>query len=160
MNTVRIIAIGQIKEPYLKAGIAEYSKRLKSFCKFEIIELDEAKYPATIHPAHIQQALESEAQAIQSKLPKDAYIIALAIEGEMVSSEQFAQKIRKISIYEHHQFVFLIGGSHGLHESIKKLAQWRMSFSLMTFPHQLMRLILCEQIYRAYTINENLPYHK
>ncbi|MDR0946156.1 MAG: 23S rRNA (pseudouridine(1915)-N(3))-methyltransferase RlmH [Ruminococcus sp.] len=150
---VKIICIGNLKENYHKEAIAEYSKRLTRYCNFGIIELPESKIPEKFSQKDINTALEKEASLIEKHLDKKALNIALCIEGKQLSSESFAENFTKTDIN------LIIGSSHGLSEKIKSQCE-RISFSKMTFPHQLMRVIAAEQVYRAFTIINNGKYHK
>ena len=141
---ISIICIGKIKEKYLKLGIDEFKKRLSKYCKLEIIELDD----------------EKEGKKILSKIKDNSYVIALAIDGKNLSSEELADTINNLGVRGNSHIVFIIGGSLGLSDEILSRANYKLSFSKMTFPHQLMRLILLEQVYRAYRINSGEPYHK
>lgn len=160
MINIQIIAIGSIKEKYLKEGISEYQKRLIPYAKIDVIEIKEEKLPEAPSPAEIRNALVAEAKRIRDKLPDDAYTIALAIEGETISSEMFSLLIADIQNYHRGKVVFIIGGSYGLADEIKQLAQKQLSFSRATFSHQLMRLIFFEQLYRAFMIMRGKKYHK
>ncbi len=157
MVKINIITVGSLKEKYLREAIAEYQKRLSRFAKLTITELDEAYLPQSPAPALIERALEKEADAILRRLSGGAHI-ALCVEGGQLSSEGFAQKLGALEAAG--SIDFIIGSSHGLSERVKAACSLRLSFSKMTFPHQLMRLILCEQIYRAFKINHNENYHK
>ncbi|WP_339198150.1 23S rRNA (pseudouridine(1915)-N(3))-methyltransferase RlmH [Aeribacillus sp. FSL k6-2211] len=157
---IQIIAIGKLKEKYLKQGIDEYLKRLSSYAKVDIIELPDEKAPEQISPQEMELIKNKEGERILAKIPSDAYVIALAIEGKMKSSEEFAHSIDKLATYGKSKIAFLIGGSLGLSKEVMKRADEALSFSKMTFPHQLMRLILLEQIYRAFRIMRGEPYHK
>ncbi|MDO5725346.1 MAG: 23S rRNA (pseudouridine(1915)-N(3))-methyltransferase RlmH [Tissierellia bacterium] len=157
---IRIIAVGKLKEDYLKKGIAEYLKRLKSYVDIEIIEIIDEKAPENLSEKELEQVLEKEGQRILKKLPKDAYIISLSINAKELSSEQFAQKIKTFENKGVKNLVLIIGGSNGLSKTVLSLSDEEISFSKLTFPHQLMRIILAEQIYRAYRIINNHPYHK
>lgn len=157
MVKINIITVGSLKEKYLKDAIAEYQKRLSRFAKLTIIELDEAYLPQAPAAADIERALSKEADAILRRLSGGAHV-ALCVEGGQLSSEEFAHKLEGLE--SRGSIDFIIGSSHGLDERVKAACPWRLSFSKMTFPHQLMRLILCEQIYRAYKINHNESYHK
>jgi len=150
---IKIITIGSIKEQYLKDAIEEYKKRIKKYTNLEIIELkDEGLVEET-------KAIRMEAEKIEKNLNERDYIITLEIEGKEYDSVDFAEKLRNIQI-ENSNIVFIIGGSYGLDNSIKAKAKMHLSFSKMTFPHQLFRVLLLEQIYRAYKINNNESYHK
>jgi 23S rRNA (pseudouridine1915-N3)-methyltransferase len=160
MINITIIAVGKIKENYLTLGIEEYLKRIKKYSKIEIIEIIDEKNPSNDNDSEIIKILEQESDQILSKIPKDSFIIALGIEGEMISSEALADLIDKTTQYRNNKIVFIIGSSHGLAEKVKKNAEKVISFSKMTFPHQLMRLILCEQLYRSLSILNHTSYHK
>ena len=150
---IKVIAIGSIKEKYLKDAIEEYKKRISKYTNLEIIELkDEGLVEES-------KAMKLEAEKIEKHLNEKDYIITLEIEGKEYNSVEFAEKLRNIQI-ENSNLVFIIGGSYGLTDSIKEKARVHISFSKMTFPHQLFRILLLEQIYRAYKINNNESYHK
>lgn len=157
---IRIICLGKLKEKYLKDAILEYSKRLSRFCTFEILELGDEKIPDNASPKECQKILETEGEKIEKKLSRDSFVIALCVEGKKMSSEAFAKEIADITLKSKSTIDFIIGGSLGLDEKIKNMADLSLSFSEFTFPHQLMRLILTEQIYRAFKINSNEEYHK
>lgn len=160
MLTVNIICIGKLKESYLKDAMAEYSKRLTAFCKFNIIELSEYKLPDNPSESEISLCLEKEGQNILAKLPKDSFVIPMCIEGKQYSSPALAKEIEKISISGKSSVSFIIGGSYGLSDVVKAEGKIKLSMSEMTFPHQLARVMLAEQIYRAFQINSNGKYHK
>ena len=160
MISVNIICIGSLKEKYFKDGIAEYSKRLKAFCKFNIIELDEHKLPQNPKDSEINQGVLVEGEKIKAKISKNSYIISMCVEGKIISSEELAQKIQTVSLDGFSTVDFIIGGSFGLSKDIKNMSNFKMSMSKMTFPHQLARLILSEQIYRAFQISSGGKYHK
>lgn len=157
---ISIITVGKLKEKYLTNGINEYIKRLGPYAKVEIIEVPDEKAPEQLSEAEMLQVKEKEGERILAKLAQDAYVIALAIDGEMWSSEKLAKELDKLATYGRSKVTFVIGGSLGLSNSVMQRADCKLSFSKMTFPHQLMRLILVEQIYRAFRINRNEPYHK
>jgi 23S rRNA (pseudouridine1915-N3)-methyltransferase len=157
---ISIIAVGKLKEKYLKQGIEEYLKRLSSYAKIEIIEVADEKAPEQLSLQEMEQVKQKEGERILAKITDDTYVIALAIEGAMLTSEQFAEKLDKLAVYGKSKVAFIIGGSLGLSKDVMKRANESLSFSKMTFPHQLMRLILLEQIYRAFRINRGEPYHK
>ncbi|KHD39998.1 23S rRNA (pseudouridine(1915)-N(3))-methyltransferase RlmH [Streptococcus uberis] len=157
---IKIICVGKIKEKYLKDGIAEYQKRLSRFTQFEIIELADEKTPEKASQAENEKIMEKEANRILSKIGNRDYVIALAIEGKQYSSEEFSQFVTDITIQGFSDITFIIGGSLGLHSKIKQKAHALISFGRLTLPHQLMRLVLTEQIYRAFMIQEGSPYHK
>ncbi|MFV2048624.1 23S rRNA (pseudouridine(1915)-N(3))-methyltransferase RlmH [Metabacillus litoralis] len=157
---ISIITIGKLKEKYLKQGIDEYLKRLSSYAKIEIIELADEKAPENLSEVEVEQVKEKEGERILSKISDDTHVIALAIEGKMKSSEQLAKDLDQLATYGKSKVAFVIGGSLGLSNTVMKRANDSLSFSKMTFPHQLMRLILVEQVYRAFRINRGEPYHK
>lgn len=157
---IKIICVGKIKEKYLKDGIAEYQKRLSRFTQFEIIELTDEKTPEKASQAENEKIMEKEANRILSKIGNRDYVIALAIEGKQYASEEFSQFVTDITIQGFSDITFIIGGSLGLHSKIKQKAHALISFGRLTLPHQLMRLVLTEQIYRAFMIQEGSPYHK
>lgn len=157
---IHIISVGKLKEKYLMQGIDEYKKRLSSYAKVDIIEVPDEKAPEHLSEQEMEQIKQREGERILAKIPNDAYVIALAIEGKMKSSEQFAASLDKLATYGKSKIAFIIGGSLGLSKQVMQRADEALSFSKMTFPHQLMRLILLEQIYRAFRINRGEPYHK
>lgn len=150
---IKIICVGKLKEKYLVEAINEYKKRLTKYTKLEIIEVNDIDNP------NINISLLKEKEQIEKYINDKDYVITLEIEGNMLSSEDFANKIDNI-FNNYSNINFIIGGSHGLHEDIKKRSNYKLSFSKMTFPHQLFRVILLEQIYRAFKINKNESYHK
>lgn len=157
---ITLITVGKIKEKYLEQAIAEYSKRLSRYCKLEIIQVADEKTPDGASPLVEEQIKEKEGQRILSHIKDGMYVIALAIQGNMLTSEELAQKMDTLGISGVSHAVFVIGGSLGLSEQVLKRADYQLSFSKMTFPHQLMRVILLEQIYRSYRIISGAPYHK
>ena len=157
---ISIICVGKIKEKYLKLGIDEFTKRLSKYCKLEIIELDDEKAPENLSDKEMLMIKEKEGKKILSKIKDNSYVIALAIDGKNLSSEELADTINNLGVRGNSHIVFIIGGSLGLSDEILSRANYKLSFSKMTFPHQLMRVILLEQIYRATTINNNITYHK
>ena len=157
---VSIVTVGKLKEKYLKQGIAEYTKRLGPFAKVEVIEVSDEKAPENLSDTEMLQVKKAEGDRIMSKIPPDAHVIALAIEGKMKTSEQLARDLDQLATYGKSKIAFVIGGSLGLSDDVLKRANDTLSFSKMTFPHQLMRLILVEQVYRAFKINRGEPYHK
>jgi len=160
MINITIVCVGKIKEQYLSQGVAEYHKRLSRFSKIDIIEVDDERIIDNNNPSLCEQVLEIEGVKILAKIPKEAYVITLEITGETFSSEELAVFIDKISTYQNSKLVFVIGGSLGLSPRVKAITKKAISFSKMTFPHQLMRLILFEQLYRSFTILSNITYHK
>ena len=160
MQKVSIICVGKLKEKFYADAVSEYTKRLSRFCKLEILELPEDRLPDTPSRAQIDAALSKEADAIRGKLPPAALLIAMCVEGKPHSSEELAQLMAESANRGESHLVFLIGGSFGLHPSIKSMAAVRLSMSPMTFPHHLARVMLLEQIYRGYQINTGSKYHK
>lgn len=157
---IKIICVGKLKETYLKDGIAEYVKRIGRFAKCDIIELPDEKTPDQASPADNLNILEREGNKILTKIGDRDYVVALAIEGKQSSSEDFAKQMTKITLAGSSTITFIIGGSLGLDARVKKRANYLMSFGLLTLPHQLMRLVLVEQIYRGFMIQQGSPYHK
>lgn len=157
---VKLITVGKLKEKYLKDGIAEYVKRLGRFAKFQMIELNDEKTPDGASQAENDMILAKEGERILSKVGDRDYVIALAIEGKQFPSEQFAKELEQATLRGFSDITFIIGGSLGLAPEVKQRANQLMSFGLLTFPHQLMRLVLVEQIYRAFMIQQGSPYHK
>lgn len=160
MQKVTVLCVGKLKEKFYADAAAEYVKRLSRYCKLDIVELPEERLPDSPSPAQIDAALAREAEAIRAKLPPSASLIALCVEGRMRSSEELAHLMAAWANRGEKQLVFLIGGSFGLHPSIKSQAWAQLSMSPMTFPHHLARVMLLEQIYRAYQINAGSKYHK
>ncbi|KXG76554.1 Ribosomal RNA large subunit methyltransferase H [Fervidicola ferrireducens] len=157
---ITIIAVGKIKESYLREGIKEYEKRLKAYCTLRIIEIDEERAPETLVPAEREKVLKREGERILGKIPRQGFKIALCIEGERFSSEGMAEKVKDLALRGISDITFVIGGSLGLSDEVKKACDMRLSFSDFTLPHQLMRLVLLEQIYRWFKIIRGEPYHK
>ncbi|MDR4890461.1 23S rRNA (pseudouridine(1915)-N(3))-methyltransferase RlmH [Fredinandcohnia sp. QZ13] len=157
---ITIVTIGKLKEKYLIQGINEYLKRLTAYAKVEIVELADEKAPENLSETEMEQVKQKEGERILAKLSDDTHVIALAIEGKMKSSEQLAADIDNLATYGKSKIAFVIGGSLGLSKDVIKRANDTLSFSKMTFPHQLMRLILVEQVYRAFRIIRGEPYHK
>ena len=157
---ITLVTVGKIKERYFEDAIREYAKRLSRYCKLDIIQVADEKTPDGAGEAIERQIKEKEGQRILSLIRDDAYVIALAIEGKMLDSEELAERIEKLGVSGISQIVFVIGGSLGLSAQVMKRADYALSFSRMTFPHQLMRVILLEQIYRSYRIIHKEPYHK
>ena len=160
MQKVNILCVGKLKEKFYAEAVAEYSKRLKRHCTLEIIELPESRLPDDPSPAEIRQALAAEAALIEARLPKGGAVIAMCIEGKELSSTALAEKVHQFGLNGASQLTFLIGGSVGLDESLKQKADLRLSMSPMTSPHHLARIMLLEQIYRAYQILAGSKYHK
>lgn len=157
---IRIIAVGKLKEKYWQAACQEYSKRLGPFCRLEIKEVAEERLGDNPSQAEIEKALRKEGERIEKMLSPSWYTIPLVIAGEMLSSPELAEKIESWPVEGKSQFAFIIGGSHGLSAEIVKAGDFCLSFSPVTFPHQLMRVILLEQLYRAFTIIQGGKYHK
>lgn len=157
---ISIITVGKLKEKYLKLGIEEYVKRLSAYAKMDIVEVADEKAPEELSELEMIQVKQKEGERILAKISADTYVIALAIQGKLQSSEELANTLDKLATYGKSKIAFVIGGSLGLSEEVLKRSNEQLSFSRMTFPHQLMRLILVEQIYRAFRINRNEPYHK
>ncbi len=157
---VTVICLGKLKEQYLKDACGEYLKRLGAFCCCKVVELAPVRLPDNPSPAQIGAALKREAAQIKEKIPKGAAVFALCIEGKALTSEQFSERLQAAAVAGGADVVFLIGSSFGLDEELKKTAQFRLSMSPMTFPHQLARVMLLEQIYRAFQIASGGKYHK
>lgn len=160
MQRVTVLCVGKLKEKFYLEAAAEYVKRLQRFCKLELVELPESRLPESPSPAEVQRALAVEAAAIRERLPKGGAVIALCIEGKPCSSVELSRRMEELAVAGKTQLTFLIGGSVGLDESLKQQADWRLSMSPMTFPHHLARIMLLEQIYRAYQISAGTKYHK
>ena len=160
MTAVKLICVGKMREKYFIEAFHEYEKRLSAYCRFECTELAEYRLPEDPKESEISAALEKESISIIGSIPKDAYVVALCVEGKKVSSEQLAKIISERENSGKPKMCFIIGGSYGLSENVKKLAALRLSMSDMTFPHHLARVMLAEQIYRSYKINEGSAYHK
>ena len=157
---IKIVTVGKLKEKYLKDGIAEYTKRISRFAKLEMIELTDEKTPDKASELENQKILETEGARILSKVGERDFVLVLAIEGKTFSSEEFSKQLEEASIKGYSTLTFIIGGSLGLAASVKNRANLSVSFGRLTLPHQLMRLVLVEQIYRAFTIQQGSPYHK
>jgi len=157
---IQIISVGKLKEKYLKLGIDEYTKRLSSYAKIDLVEVPDEKAPENLSDADMEIVKKKEGERILAKIGADTYVIALAIDGKMKSSEQLASDLESLMTYGKSKVAFVIGGSLGLHEEVMKRADEKLSFGKMTLPHQLMKLVLVEQIYRAFRIIKGAPYHK
>lgn len=157
---ITIISVGKLKEKYLKLGIEEYAKRLKAYVNLKVIEVADEKAPENLSEAEIEAVKVKEGGRILTKIPQDAYVITLEIKGKQLSSEALANHLDQLAIHGKSKVVFVIGGSLGLSEAVMKRSDFALSFSKMTLPHQLMRLVLLEQVYRSYRINRGEPYHK
>lgn len=157
---ITIIAVGKLKEKYWKQAIAEYEKRLSSYTKIDIIEVPDEKAPETMSDKEIEQVKEKEGQRILAKVKPQSTVITLEIQGKMLSSEGLAKELDQRMTQGASDFTFIIGGSNGLHQDVMKRSNFALSFSKMTFPHQMMRVVLLEQVYRAFKINRGEAYHK
>lgn len=157
---IKILAVGKLKEKYFKDGIAEYKKRMSKFAKVELIEVPDEKAPESLSEAEMQQVKDAEGERLLGKIKDRDWVIVLAIEGKQRSSEAFAKEIDQLATYGHSDIDFVIGGSLGLSKAVMKRADNTLSFGKLTMPHQLMRLVLIEQVYRAFMINIGSPYHK
>ena len=157
---ITVIAVGKIKEKYYRDAIDEYSKRLSAYCKLEIVQVADEKTQENSTETEMNLIKEKEAERILKNIPDSSYVISLEILGKNLDSVELSDKINQLGIHGTSHIVFVIGGSLGLHESVSKRADYSLSFSKMTFPHQLMRVILLEQIYRSYRIIHKEPYHK
>lgn len=160
MISITVISVGKIKEKFYTAAIEEYSKRLSAYCRFEIIEVKDEKTPENPSKREKELVLAREGARILEKLPQSAKVIALCVEGVQLSSEKFSELIDGCAQHGISRIVFIIGGSMGLCDAVKARADFRLSFSEMTFPHMLMRVVLAEQLYRAFTIINGKTYHK
>lgn len=157
---ITIISVGKIKEKYINSGIKEFTKRLSAYCKLKIIEVKDEPTKENMTESEENIIKKKEGEKIISKIPNGSYVITLCIEGKELSSEQLAKELDSLALTGNSNITFIIGGSVGLHEEVIKISNMKLSFSKMTFPHQLMRLILLEQIYRAFRISRGEPYHK
>lgn len=157
---IKIICVGKLKEKFLKEGIGEFQKRIKTYANLEIVEVKDEACPENSSELEMEKIKEVEGERILSKISKGAYVIALDIGGKSLTSEDFAKKIEDLSVEGISSIDFIIGGSLGISEDVKNKSDYRLSFSKFTFPHGLMRLILVEQVYRAFRIINNHPYHK
>ena len=160
MQKITLITVGKLKEDYYKEACNEYAKRLSAFCDLSMVEIQQEQLPPNPSAGQVTAALESEADQILSKIPKNADVVTLCVEGKLYSSEQLAESVELNVNIGSGNMVFIIGGSLGLSDEVKNRADFKLSFSKMTFPHQLMRVVLLEQIYRSYRILGNEPYHK
>lgn len=157
---ITVIAVGKIKERFYREAVAEYEKRLGRYCKLEVIQVEDERTPDRAGEVMVTEIKRKEAERIRKHIREDAFVVTLEIQGRMYDSEEFAGEIEKLAVQGISHIQFIIGGSLGLHEEICKRADRAVSFSKMTYPHQLMRVILLEQIYRAYRIMNGEPYHK
>lgn len=157
---ITVAAVGKIKERYFVDALAEYSKRLSRYCKLDMIQVADEKTPDKASEAEERLIKEKEGERLLAQIKDGAYVIALAIDGTMLDSVELSEKIEKLGVIGTSQIVFVIGGSLGLSDQVLARADYKLSFSKMTFPHQLMRVILLEQIYRGFRISCGAPYHK
>ena len=160
MLSVNILCVGSLKEQYWRDACAEYAKRLGAFCKFSVVEVGESRLPKSYSDADIAKVIETEGGRILEKIPAGSFVIAMCIEGRELDSPRLAHRLEEIALGGKSRIDFVIGGSYGLSEAVKRRADLRLSMSPMTFPHQLARVMLCEQIYRAFSINADTKYHK
>ena len=157
---INIIAVGKIKERFIREGINEFSKRLSRYCNLKIVEIDDEKAPENLSDREMEIVKNKEGIKLLSKIPQNSFIISLEIEGKEISSEELSKKMEDLMIGGINDITFIIGGSLGLCQEVRSKADFKLSFSKMTFPHQLMRLILLEQVYRGFKIMKGEPYHK
>lgn len=157
---ITILSVGKIKEKYIKLGIEEFSKRLSRYCKLTMVEVSDEKTPDQASTKEMEIIKNKEGKLLLSKIKDSMYVIALDLKGEMVTSEEFSRDLEQLATRGNSNIAFVIGGSLGLSDEIKQRSDAKLCFSKMTFPHQLFKLILLEQIYRAYRIKNNEPYHK
>lgn len=157
---ITVITVGKIKEKFFTDAVAEYAKRLSKYCKLEQIEVPDEKAPETLSDKEEIQIKDKEGERILAKIPEGAYVICLAIEGKNLSSEELSEKMAQLGLNGDSHIVFIIGGSLGLSQNVLKRADFKLSFSKMTFPHQLMKVVLVEQIYRGFRILNGHAYHK
>lgn len=160
MLHVTVLCVGKLKEAYWRDAVAEYAKRLSAFCRFAVVEVDEERLSDAPGPAQIERTLTEEGKRLLSHIPRDALTVALCIEGKTVSSEALSARLSSWALEGKSHIVFVIGGSFGLSDAVKNAAALRLSMSPMTFPHQLARVMLLEQIYRAFQIAGGGKYHK
>ncbi len=160
MINVNLIVLGKLKEKYMKEFANEYEKRLSAYCRITITELEPVKLSDNPSQTEIDNALSKETQMILTKIPKNSYVFAMCIEGKQLSSEELSAKIEDIALCGKSSITFIIGSSFGLSDEIKKMSDFKFSMSKMTFPHKLARIMLTEQIYRAFSISNNAKYHK
>ncbi|MBD5431927.1 MAG: 23S rRNA (pseudouridine(1915)-N(3))-methyltransferase RlmH [Lactobacillus sp.] len=157
---IKIVCVGKLKEKYFKDGIAEYMKRMDRYAKMKIVQVPDEKAPEKLSPAEMEQVKQIEGERILSKIKDKEYVYVTAIKGKERTSEEFAKEIQDLATYGHSDITFVIGGSLGTSDAVNKRADDLISFGKFTMPHQLMRLVLSEQIYRAFMINNGSPYHK
>lgn len=157
---ISIISVGKLKEKYLKQGIEEYIKRLGPYASVDVQEVPDEKAPENLSEAQMLEVKQKEGERILGKIGQDTYVITLEIEGKMITSEKLADQLDQLATYGKSKIAFVIGGSLGISEDVRKRSDFALSFSKLTFPHQMMRLMLLEQVYRAFRIMRNEPYHK
>ena len=157
---IKIVCVGKLKEEYFKDGIAEYMKRMDRYAKMKIVQVPDEKAPEKLSPAEMEQVKQIEGERILGKIKDKEYVYVTAIKGKERTSEEFAKEIQDLATYGHSDITFVIGGSLGTSDAVNKRADDLISFGKFTMPHQLMRLVLSEQIYRAFMINNGSPYHK
>ncbi|AIY83983.1 rRNA large subunit m3Psi methyltransferase RlmH [Clostridium baratii str. Sullivan] len=157
---ITLVTVGKLKEKYLKQAIDEYSKRLSRYCKLDIIELPDEKTPDNASEKEEAQIKEKEGKAILSKIKDNSYVVAMDLKGKQLTSEELSSLVERCGVKGNSNIVFVIGGSLGLSDEVIKRADYKLCFSKMTFPHQLFRVMLLEQVYRAFRIMKNEPYHK
>lgn len=157
---IKVVCVGKIKEKYIQEGIKEFSKRLSRYCNLDIIEISDEKAPENLSQKEMEIVKSKEGEKILGKIPQNAYVISLVIEGKQLTSEELAENIENLMVSGSNDICFVIGGSLGLSKEVINRSDYKLSFSKMTFPHQLMRLILLEQVYRGFRIMKGEPYHK
>ena len=157
---IKLVCVGRVREKYIQEGIKEFSKRLSRYCNLEIIEINDEKAPENLSQKEMEIVKNKEGERILAKIPQNAHVISLVIEGKQVSSEGLAAQMEDLMVGGINDICFVIGGSLGLSKDVIKRSDYKLSFSKMTFPHQLMRLILLEQVYRGFRIMKGEPYHK
>lgn len=160
MINVHFIVLGKLKEKYMKEFAAEYEKRLSAYCKLTVTELEPVKLSDNPSQLEIENALSKETQMVKAKIPKGAFVFSMCIEGKQMSSEELSKKLDSIAVSGNSTVVFIIGSSFGLSDEIKNMSDFKFSMSKMTFPHKLARIMLTEQVYRAFSISNNGKYHK
>ncbi len=157
---IKVISVGKIKEKYFVGAINEYAKRLTKYCKLEMIEVPDEKCPENLSDKEMDQVKGKEAERILAKVREGEYVITLEILGKQMTSEELSEKMDQLAVSGKSDLTFIIGGSLGLHSSVSKRSNQKLSFSKMTFPHQLMKVVLLEQVYRGFRISRGEPYHK
>ena len=160
MRNVTVLCVGKLKEGYWRDACREYEKRLRGYCSFSVMEVEEARCASNPNEAQIAQVLEAEGRLLLAKIPPQAFCAAMCIEGKLLDSPSLAKRLEGEALAGKSQAVFIIGGSFGLSDEVKRRADFKLSMSPMTFPHQLARVMVCEQLYRAFQINSGGKYHK